>query len=90
MGYIKTWMMQRVRSEPAGMGRLTAEDFRALMPLLSGPLSPYGTCVLEMTSRLEIASPVVIFPTGDEGRRQAISPSRRAPHRTNHGAQQLT
>jgi len=90
MVYINTLMIQRVLSEPAWMGRLTAEDFRALMPLLYGHLSPYGTFVLDMTSRLDIESPVVIFPTGDEGRRKAISTSSRAPHRTNNGAQQLT
>ena len=90
MVYINTLMIQRVLSEPAWMGRLTAEDFRALMPLLYGHLSPYGTFVLDMTSRLDIESPVVIFPTGDEGRRKAISTSSRAPHHTNNGAQQLT
>ena len=90
MVYINTLMIQRVLSAPAWMGRLTAEDFRALMPLLYGHLSPYGTFVLDMTSRLDIESPVVIFPTGDEGRRKAISTSSRAPHRTNNGAQQLT
>jgi len=59
-----------------------------ISPMYRG--SPYGTFVLDMTSRLDIESPVVIFPTGDEGRRKAISTSSRAPHHTNNGAQQLT
>src|SRR2546427_9647176 len=46
MVYINTLMIQRVLSEKAWMGRMTAEDFRALMPLLYGHLSPYGTFVL--------------------------------------------
>ena len=90
MVYINTLMIQRVLSEPAWMGRLDARG----LPRPHAPprrvLSPYGTFVLDMTSRLDIESPVVIFPTGDEGRRKAISTSSRAPHRTNNRAQQLT
>jgi TnpA family transposase len=90
MVYINTLMIQRVLSEPAWMGRFTAEDFRALMPLLYGHLSPYGTFILDMTSRLDIELPVVTLPTGDEGRRKAISKSGCAPHSTNNGTPQLT
>jgi Tn3 transposase DDE domain len=83
MVYINTLMIQRVLSEPAWMGRLTTEDFRALMPLLYGHLSPYGTFVLDMTSRLDIESPVIIFPTGDEGETQSDQhiESRSSPHK---------
>jgi hypothetical protein len=58
-------MIQRVLSEKAWMGRMTAEDFRALMPLIYGHISPYDTFVLDMASRLDIEPLVFILPTGD-------------------------
>ena len=51
----------------AWMGRMTAEDFRGLMPLLYGHLSPYGTFVLDMTSRLDIEPPGVPIPDRRRG-----------------------
>jgi TnpA family transposase len=90
MVYINTLMIQRVLSEKAWMGRRTAEDFRGLMPLLYGHLSPYGTFVLDMMTRLDIELPSLIRPVTDEGKRKASSPVGPSPHRTQPGTQQLT
>ena len=89
MVYINTLMIQRVLSEKAWRGRMTAEDFRGLMPLLYGHLSPYGTFILDMMARLDIELPGVPLPAADEGRRKAGSPLGHTPHPTHHGTQQL-
>jgi len=92
MVYIHTLMIQRVLSEPAWRGRMTAEDFRGLMPLLYGHLSPYGTFVLDMMARLDI-EPLGVplpLPGPDQGRRKASSSLEHASHRTKNGTQQLT
>jgi TnpA family transposase len=90
MVYINTLMIQRVLSEKAWMGRMSAEDFRGLMPLIYGHLSPYGTFVLDMLARLDIELPSLTRPVTDEGRHKASSPLGHPPHRTQHGTQQLT
>ena len=90
MVYINTLMIQRVLSEPAWMGRMTAEDFRGLMPLIYGHISPYGTFVLDMASRLNIEPPVITLPTGDgHGRPKAHRQSGRIPQSPSNGTQQL-
>jgi hypothetical protein len=90
MVYINTLMIQRVLSEQAWMGRMTAEDFRGLMPLIYGHISPYGTFVLDMASRLDIEPPVIPFPTGDgQGRPKTHRQSGQAPQSTSNGARQL-
>jgi hypothetical protein len=89
MVYINTLMIQRVLSEPEWMGRMTAEDFRGLMPLIYGHISPYGTFVLDMASRLDIEPPVTTLPMRNESRLKAISTFARAPQNTSNGAQQL-
>ncbi len=70
---------------------MTAEDFRGLMPLIYGHLSPYGTFVLDMTSRLKnIEPPVITLPLGDgQGRSTAHRPSGPAPQSPSNGTQQL-
>ena len=88
--YINTLMIQRVLSEKAWMGRMTAEDFRALMPLIYGHISPYGTFVLDMASRLDIEPLVFTLPTGDgSDSRASHRQSGRAPQSTSNGTRQL-
>jgi TnpA family transposase len=90
MVYINTLMIQRVLSEKAWMGRMTAEDFRALVPLIYGHISPYGTFVLDMASRLDIEPLVFILPTGDgSDSRASHRQSGRAPQSTSNGTRQL-
>ena len=52
--YINTIMIQCVLDTPAWAERLTAEDRRALTPLLWGHVNPYGLFRLDMNARLEI------------------------------------
>jgi TnpA family transposase len=54
--YINTLMLQDILAEPAWMGRMTVEDFRALSPLVYTHVNPYGTFELDMTSRLPLAA----------------------------------
>ena len=91
MVYINTLMIQRVLSEKDWRGRMTAEDFRGLMPLIYGHLSPYGTFVLDMTSRLKnIEPPVITLPLGDgQGRSTTHRQSGRAPQSPSNGTRQL-
>jgi hypothetical protein len=49
-----TLMMQRVLTEPDWAGRMTAEDRRALTPLVWGHVNPYGLFRLDMNKRLAI------------------------------------
>ena len=52
--YINTLMIQRVLSEPSWFGQLTAEDQRALTPLIWAHVNPYGLFRLDMNKRLAI------------------------------------
>ena len=52
--YINTLMIQRVLTEPGWFGRLTAEDKRALTPLIWAHVNPYGLFRLDMNKRLAI------------------------------------
>ena len=52
--YVNTLMIQRVLSEPSWSGKLTAEDQRALTPLIYGHVNPYGIFHLDMDTRLSI------------------------------------
>jgi TnpA family transposase len=54
--YINTLMLQDILAEPAWMGRMTAEDFRALSPLVYVHVNPYGTFELDMDARLPLAA----------------------------------
>ena len=90
MVYINTLMIQRVLSEPAWTQRMTAADFRGLMPLLYGHLNPYGTFVLDMASRLNIEPPgSALPPTDHQARAKTPRPSDRTPRSTSPGTQQL-
>jgi Tn3 transposase DDE domain len=52
--YVNTLMIQRVLSEPSWSEKLTAEDLRALTPLIYGHVNPYGIFRLDMDTRLSI------------------------------------
>jgi TnpA family transposase len=54
--YINTLMLQDILADPAWMGRMTAEDFRALSPLVYTHVNPYGTFALDMDERLPLAA----------------------------------
>jgi len=54
--YINTLMLQDILAEPEWMGRMTAEDFRALSPLVYAHVNPYGTFELDMDARLPLAA----------------------------------
>jgi hypothetical protein len=47
-------VIQRVLTEPARMTRMTADDFRALTPLVYLHVTPYGTFDMDMEQRLAI------------------------------------
>jgi len=53
--YVNTLMIQDVLRDPVWLARLTAEDYRALTPLIYSHVSPYGTFQLDMSTRLPIA-----------------------------------
>jgi hypothetical protein len=53
--YVNTLMIQDVLRDPGWLARLTAEDYRALTPLIYSHVNPYGTFQLDMTTRLPIA-----------------------------------
>ena len=54
--YINTLMLQDILAAPAWMERMTAEDFRALSPLVYTHVNPYGTFELDMAARLPLAA----------------------------------
>jgi len=54
--YINTLMLQAILADPTWMERMTADDFRALSPLVYTHINPYGTFELDMAARLPIAA----------------------------------
>jgi TnpA family transposase len=52
--YVNTLMIQKVLEEPAWAGRMTAEDWRALSPLLYHHVNPYGVFRLDMDTRIDL------------------------------------
>jgi TnpA family transposase len=52
--YVNTLMIQQVLSEPHWLERMTAEDHRALTPLIYLHINPYGIFELDMNKRLSI------------------------------------
>jgi TnpA family transposase len=54
--YINTLMLQDILAAPAWMARMTADDFRALAPLVYTHVNPYGTFELDMAARLPLAA----------------------------------
>ena len=52
--YVNTLMIQNVLAEPSWMAKMSAEDFRALTPLIYAHVNPYGSFELDMDKRLSI------------------------------------
>src|SRR5262249_39809481 len=52
--YVNTLMIQDLLSEGPWEGQLGAEDLRALTPLMYHHVNPYGSFILDMTTRLPI------------------------------------
>jgi TnpA family transposase len=50
--YINTLMIQEMLTDQQWGGRMTAEDLRALSPLMYAHINPYGTFLLDMDARL--------------------------------------
>ena len=55
--FINTLLIQQVLKEPAWEQRLTADDRRGLTPLMYSHISPYGTFLLDMRTRLDLEQP---------------------------------
>ena len=56
MVYINTLIIQQVLSADHWKGRLTAADYRALTPLLSIHINPYGLFPIDFNQRIPINS----------------------------------
>lgn len=54
MVYINTLLIQDLLSEPEWKEKLTADDVRALTPLIYNHINPYGIFVLDMSQRLPL------------------------------------
>ena len=54
--YVNTLFIQEVLAEPAWRERMTAEDWRALSPLIYHHVNPYGRIELDMSRRLPLAA----------------------------------
>ncbi len=52
MVYINTLIIQQVLSGPHWKDKLKPEDFRALTPLLSGHINPYGLFPVDLDQRI--------------------------------------
>lgn len=55
MVYINTLMIQEVLADPNRSFKLSAEDYRALSPLIHSHLNPYGLFILNMGHRIAIS-----------------------------------
>jgi hypothetical protein len=55
--HVNTLLLQNVLDDPGWAARLTAEDRRALNPLFWSHVNPCGRFRLDMTERLNLASP---------------------------------
>ena len=56
MVYINTLIIQQILSQPHWRNKLTPEDYRALTPLFSGHINPYGIFPLDFSKRISINS----------------------------------
>ena len=54
MVYINTLIIQQILLQAHWQNRFTAEDYRALTPLFSGHINPYGLFPLDFSKRLSI------------------------------------
>ena len=80
--FINTLIMQRVLREAAWEKRLTAEDLRGLTPLMYSHISPYGTFLLDMHTRLDLERPVAaVHPMHKHSAAQEIHRNKRPPSR---------
>ena len=52
--YINTLLIQQVFTDPTWWERMKPDDLRALTPLIYAPITPYGTCELDMQKRLHL------------------------------------
>lgn len=52
--YVNTLMIQRVLGSETWRQRMTAEDWRALSPLMHHHINPYGEFKLDLTHRLKL------------------------------------
>ena len=53
-GDINTLIIQEVLSEPHWKNKLTEEDYRALTPLFSTHINPYGLFPIDLGQRISI------------------------------------
>ena len=54
MVYINTLIIQQILAQAHWKNRFTAEDYRALTPLFSGHINPYGLFPLDFSKRISI------------------------------------
>jgi hypothetical protein len=54
--FVNTLMLQEVLGTPAWAERLTPADLRGLSPLLHSHINPYGAFLLDMGTRLPLAT----------------------------------
>ncbi|MCB1964843.1 MAG: Tn3 family transposase, partial [Candidatus Accumulibacter sp.] len=54
--YVNTLFIQEVLAEPVWRERMTADDWRALSPLIYHHVNPYGRIELDMNRRLPLAA----------------------------------
>lgn len=52
--YINTLMIQEILSLPHWQNKLTPEDYRALTPLISNHINPYGLFPMDLSERISI------------------------------------
>jgi len=58
MVYINTLIIQQILAQAHWQNRLTPEDYRALTPLFSGHINPYGLFPLDFSKRLSIGTTI--------------------------------
>ena len=56
MVYINTLIIQQILAQTHWQNRFTPEDYRALTPLFSGHINPYGLFPLDFSKRISIVS----------------------------------
>ena len=56
MVYINTLIIQQILAQAHWQNRFTPEDYRALTPLFSGHINPYGLFPLDFNKRISISS----------------------------------
>lgn len=59
MVYINTIMLQQVIQESNWLSKMSVEDKRAITPLLSEHINPYGLFILNMNERLQLHHPLI-------------------------------